>query len=1021
MSEPKLISPLLDGFTMGQPMGEHDGVCCCPAIKEDTNKKYIVKIITVPATQVQLDALLLAGAYKDPADAMEYFRQVGEDMLKEAEFLKQLSQLEGFLSYEGWQMAPITRKRLGYQIYLVGSYKRSLEKHLRRSPVTHLEAMNLGLDLCAALSVCRQAGSLYVALKPANIFVSDKKQYRIGDLGFISLDALSYTALPKKYQSPYTPPELFDPMSALNLTVDTYALGMILYQLYNDGQLPCRDKAPEEPLPSPVNADYELAEIIMKAIHPDPEQRWNDPGALGKALASYMQRNAVNDVPITPHTPLEIRPEDVVTLPKPEDDSQTVSEPAADAPAEAAAPEEAADAEELAVPEVPELVSAEESVGGEAVPDETASGDTIPEEAASEENVPDAAVSDEDVSDPDASEEPILTPEWELAVESPAVSDAPETSEPKQPYDEFAGILAKAENLILHTPPEGVVLPEIPEEADPFAFVREDSDEIDDTEIPVDPVMEDDAAPPVKKKKAEKKFADPKYKRRSKRLISALTFLLALCLSGLAAFWYYQNIYLQAINRILINGTRDQLTVTVDTDVKESLLRVTCSDNYGNSTSQPLRGGTAIFTDLHPSTLYTIHLEIDGFHKLVGKTSDIFTTDATTNILSFTSVAGAEDGSVMLNFTVEGEEPKEWTVRYSAENEETQEKTFDGHSVSISDLSVGKMYTFTLDAGDDLTLGGEKSLQLMATRLILAENLTVSASGDNDIAVRWDTPGDVVVDSWDVRCYSDSGYEERTTVTDSEAVFIGIDPTASYTVEVVASGMTQPARTSITANPIRVKELNVDDTAARKLSVSWQYDGEAPEGGWLLIYTVDGSGRSVVKCEKASAVISPRIPGAKYAFTIQAADGTSVLGGTHTYTCPDGKAFNQFEFNLDTLQADLLKTPDKENWYCEGVGEDAFTDTFASGDSISVALRNSESFYLPGSEVEVLYVIRDAYGNVLPDYVSTQNVYWKNIWLGGNAKNGELTLPKVPTGSGSYVLNLYVDAMELAELSFTIQ
>lgn len=115
MSEPTLISPLLDGFTMGQPISEHDGVSCCPAIKEDTDKKYIVKIITIPATQTQMDALLLAGAYKDPADAMEYYRMVGEDVQKEAELLKQLSQQEGFLPYEGWQMAPITRKRLGYQ------------------------------------------------------------------------------------------------------------------------------------------------------------------------------------------------------------------------------------------------------------------------------------------------------------------------------------------------------------------------------------------------------------------------------------------------------------------------------------------------------------------------------------------------------------------------------------------------------------------------------------------------------------------------------------------------------------------------------------------------------------------------------------------------------------------------------------------------------------------------------------------------------------------------------------------
>lgn len=175
MSEPKLISPLLDGFAMGAPMSSHDGVECCPAIRENSDKKYIVKVISVPASQVQMDALLLAGAYRDPEGAMNYFREVGSDVMKEAEFLQKLSTLDGFLSYENWQMEPITSKRLGYQVYLVGSYKRSLEKYVRRNPVTHLEAMNLGLDLCSALSVCREAGALYVDLKPNNVFISEKR------------------------------------------------------------------------------------------------------------------------------------------------------------------------------------------------------------------------------------------------------------------------------------------------------------------------------------------------------------------------------------------------------------------------------------------------------------------------------------------------------------------------------------------------------------------------------------------------------------------------------------------------------------------------------------------------------------------------------------------------------------------------------------------------------------------------------------------------------------------------------
>ena len=101
-------------------------------------------------------------------------------------------------------------------------------------------------------------------------------------------------------------------MATLNETADTYAVGMILYQLYNDGSLPFKGKAPDDALPSPVNADYEIAEIIMKATDPDPAKRWQEPKELGKALAAYMQRNSINDSPISIYTPIEAKPEDVV-------------------------------------------------------------------------------------------------------------------------------------------------------------------------------------------------------------------------------------------------------------------------------------------------------------------------------------------------------------------------------------------------------------------------------------------------------------------------------------------------------------------------------------------------------------------------------------------------------------------------------------------------------------------------------------------------------------------------------------
>ena len=918
---------------MGNAMCEHDGVRCCPAIKENSEEKYIVKIISVPASQVQMDALLLTGAYKDPASAMEYYKQVAADVEQEAEFLQKLSKLEGFLPYEGWQTVPITRRRLGYEVYLVSTYKQSLAKYIRRNPVTHLEAVNLGLDLCSALNVCRQAGCLYVDLKPGNIFLTEEKGYRIGDLGFIPMDAMKYTSLPDKYRSPYSPPELHDPMATLNETADTYAVGMILYQLYNDGTLPFKDKAPDEALPTPVNADYEIAEIIMKAIDPDPAKRWTDPKEMGQALVAYMQRNAVNDTPLTIYTPIEVKPEDVVPV---------QPAPAADDP------------------------------------------ENAPEEAPADETVP-----------------------------------APEDAEgllPHQMSEEVSQIMEEADDLIAHEVPTDTVIFEPADSPDRFSFAEEEEDN-----EPLPDNSHEPFADAEEEKRLQKEAQKKERKRKAKKIASVIVVLVILAAIGAGVFWGYQNYYLQTVNGISITGDQFQLVVSVDTQVDESLLSVVCMDNYGNGETKPVENGQAVFTDLLPDSLYRIQLEVSGFHKLVGQTSDIFTTESSTKIVSFSAVTGAEDGSVMLNFAVSGADPEQWVVTCSTEGEEDRSETFSGHTVTVKGLTVGKKYIFTLQPDADTTLTGENTLEFMASRLVLAENLTVAASSGSDMTVRWDPPGDVIIDSWDVRCYSDSGYDKQLTVTDTEVYFTDIDPTVSYTVEVTAAGMTQPARTSITANPINITNVAVDETDPEQLTVNWEFSGASPSGGWLLMYSIDGSETpNVVKCTEPTAVISPRIPSAKYQFTIQAADGTSIFGNVMSYTCPSAAVYEGNGLTGDHITAHLVKTPDNENWQYETVGAGAFTDQFAVGDKISVVLQGTTNFYVPEDPLNLLFVIRDAYGNVIPKYISQDTGDWKDIWYAGDYHYGELDVPTAPDAPGDYSLSIYFNGMAITVISFTV-
>ena len=590
MSEQKLVSPLLDGFQMGDPISSHDGVRCCPAIKENSDSKYIVKILSIPASQSQLDALLLTGAFQDAAGALAYFQELADGVVREAQLHKLLSRLDGFVPCEAWQVVPMEDNQLGYDVYLLTPYRRTLERYLKKNAMTHLEAVNLGLDICAALAACRHAGHIYVDLKPSNIFISDDREYRIGDLGFISMDSMKYAALPAKYLSSYSAPEMHDVFATISPTADIYALGLILYQVYNDGQLPFEALPPAEAFAPPANADYEMAEIILKACHPDPAQRWQDPTEMGQALVAYMQRNTINDVPIIPPV-----------IPAPEEEAaEEVRESAEETEAAPEAEEAEVSAEETPAEETPEEVPAEETV-------EEASAEETTEAAEEAEAVEEAT--EEAGSEEPAPVEEQLPVDEELAevlevIADETLPDEGDTAdlETDQLSEETSAMLAQAEELAAHEIPEPVVVPEpkLPEE-EPEQPVEDtaDEDEEDDGSDEVDiPIAIPDLEP---------------AKKTGKKWLIAIVIALLLAGLGYGGHYYYQNYYLIPVESIALSGEADRITAQVTVDMDESALTAICTDTYGNTTTSKVENGQAVFTGLKPGTQYTVSLKAEGF------------------------------------------------------------------------------------------------------------------------------------------------------------------------------------------------------------------------------------------------------------------------------------------------------------------------------------------------------------------------------------------------------------------------
>lgn len=964
MSDQKLVSPLLDGFIMGEPMSSHDGVRCCPAVKEDSDDKYIVKIISIPASQNQLDALLLTGACKDAAAAADYFKELADDVVREARLLQQLSRLEGFLSYDGWQLVPMEDNKLGYDIYLLGTYKRSLEKFLRSNTMTHLSAVNLGLDLCAALSICRRAGYIHVDLKPGNIYLCGDREYRIGDLGFVKLKSLKYAALPSKYRSCYTPPELHDDMATLNPTVDIYAVGLILYRIYNNGKLPFEGHAPAEELPAPANADYEMAEIILKACNPNPRHRWQTPIEMGQALASYMQRNTVNDIPIVPP---------VIDNPIDEEEVQEAAE------------EETETAE---IPEFDETAPSEENI------------DDLPEGGMTDEFNAMFAQADDLLSAevPDAGyltgdpEDELVSNDTEPAFDEPADDESAEAELPEGDMDdEDTQISRLLRSYGSHR-----------------YTVEDDEGGEEDDEL--------DEAFKALRKEDDHASIGVSDRKKGRGWVGFLVFLLVAALAAGAGYYYYSNYYLLPIDNLEVSVAEDTILVNVTTDVDEALLTVVCTDTYGNVQTRTLSDGTAKFTQLNAGTQYQITVTASGFHQTSNVTSRNCTTSRQTQILDFTAKTGAEDGAVILNFTVDGPGVEDWVVEYSAAGEEPKSLSFTGHMVTVTGLTLDQVYTFELipASSSDLWLVGNTTLEYTAKKNVVAENVEIVSCSDGILNIQWNVPEDAAVESWNVRCYDDSGFDQTITVSENTAQFTGINAENAHTIEVTAAGMTQSARAYLSANATTITDISVSEDNG--LQVSWNYTGNAPAGGWLLMYSTDGGRNSeVVSCTEASGAIANTIPGATYQITIQTAAGSTVFGGETQFTCAQAADFNQYSLSTDEVMISLCQTPDKSSWNYNDVS--GYTSTYASGSKVSMVVYATAKFYRPSEDIELMFIIRDAEGNVRTDLLSRQTIDWRSIWSNGYAY---LDIPSMPIEAGEYTVDLYWGGAHVVTKEFTI-
>jgi serine/threonine protein kinase/tetratricopeptide (TPR) repeat protein len=171
-------------------------------------------------------------------------------------------------------------------VYVEGEDLAACIHHSKRLPIS--QAIDIGLQLCAALDAAHRAGVVHRDLKPKNILIDRTGAVFVSDFGLaksLERDAPGVTRTGDMIGTPlYMSPEQVE-SSAADHRSDIYALGLILYEMVT-GEVPFRGNStlhtmyrrlkerPKEPRILNPDVSDGLAHLILRCLEKEPAKRY---------------------------------------------------------------------------------------------------------------------------------------------------------------------------------------------------------------------------------------------------------------------------------------------------------------------------------------------------------------------------------------------------------------------------------------------------------------------------------------------------------------------------------------------------------------------------------------------------------------------------------------------------------------------------------------------------------------------------------------------------------------------------
>ena len=309
----KKYEPFFGKWTLGSQLGAGSYGRVFEILRTDplngTVYRGAMKAITIPSSPEELQSLMEEDGL-DHQGASTYFRQAVLALNQEIALMNKVKGHSNIVSYEDHDVIEHS-DGIGWDILIRMELLTPISQHFKQfNAVPPREVVRLGIHLCRALEVCAKYNIIHRDIKPANIFLSDTGDYKLGDFGVARTVSASAAASTFAGTVNYMAPEVFR-REKYTASVDTYSLGLVMYQLLNANRMPFYPPYPKpmtalekerahdrrlagEPLPPPVNADPQLAAVVLKACAPAPADRFADPTQMRRAL------EALSEPPVQP-------------------------------------------------------------------------------------------------------------------------------------------------------------------------------------------------------------------------------------------------------------------------------------------------------------------------------------------------------------------------------------------------------------------------------------------------------------------------------------------------------------------------------------------------------------------------------------------------------------------------------------------------------------------------------------------------------------------------------------------------